>query len=886
MTSPYAESTEPASAEVSSGTEGEEQEPAERQGPLLDELDLKKVAAVIIAKVDAQKRGKAKLGAVVRRNKAWGRGVRGVKIVEETDREDFKVTAPVGSKNSAPIPNKVAKLLEKTVALLTADRPIPEVPPQSGDDADVNAAAFATRLLQADSGENGSNDTGLVRSALSIAGYYKSAFLYAIVNPSGGGRHPVEVHCHPAAQQYDANDPAACLRDPQTGEPIADDAAVIKYLHPDSSLKAAKAGAQMRWVNKVEPDIVTSELVWLHPPTCRGIADADAVTVGRVMTLGQAKAQYPSLAEMDEAKLSDLCRWRPSVNVRAWLAAEVDDLTKEKQESGTVLKDADDTLSDDNLLFGYHHYQRQSDQYPRGAYVCVLGGKDVPQRSPWAVTVGEDDSAEDIALDLPLAQFRWKDDAIDRNPMGISGAEELGAMDELRAAQLLAALEWLYRFNRPIQFLPAGSPLQGKNIAQARENQNFVAVNMDGSGRPIVEDVPPLPPMVMQIYDGMGSEMDEAAGVPKSIQGLTQTGVSSGRMQNQQIEQALQVLAPIFQNTEDGLCRWWRLKMQLWRGFYDVPRLAKLGSDGGSYEQRAWSGADLNGATDVRIARGSFTALSATAKREMAAAELQLAYGTKDPEVIREAWDRYLKATQRGLSTTLGMEDDPIEQRIKRQVAAWEQGPPASLVAKSQAWQQQQQQQQAAMQQAQMAAQQIGQPMAPPPPQTPDPMAAAAQAVFAPIASDAYPQVAKVRLRALIRAQQTVRYERAHPTWRQALDAALEAAKAGAGLMTAQESQQAQQTAQQTQMQAAQQQIAAKGQADTQKAVVTANAQAEAELKVQRENDQRDTARLMLQHQLKAQQSASDRAEDRADDPDQFAPGDALEDRREGEMDD
>jgi acetylglutamate kinase len=40
-----------------------------------------------------------------------------VKIVEETDRDEFKVTAPVGSKNASPVPNKVAHLIEKTVAV-------------------------------------------------------------------------------------------------------------------------------------------------------------------------------------------------------------------------------------------------------------------------------------------------------------------------------------------------------------------------------------------------------------------------------------------------------------------------------------------------------------------------------------------------------------------------------------------------------------------------------------------------------------------------------------------------------------------------------------------------------------------------------------------------
>lgn len=834
--------------------DGDHAEPTQGQGPLLDEPDVAKVARAIIAKTDAQKKAKARLGAVVRRNKAWGRGVRGVKIVEETDRDEFKVTAPVGAKNASPVPNKVAALIEKTVAVLTADRPVPDVPPSSGDDDDVNAAAFATRLLIAAGGESGNNDTALARWALTVAGYTRSAFVYLNIDPTGGGRHPVEVHCHPNAEAYDHANPAACMNDPMTGQPIADELAVIKYLHPDGSLKKAKSGAQMRWVNKVVPEVVTSETVWLHPPTCRGIHDADEVTVGRVITLGQAKAQFEKLAQMDDGQLEKLVRWRPSTNARGWLSSSVDDASKTTAETGATLKDADGKLSDDNLIFGFHHYILQSETYPRGAYVCVMGGSEVPQRSPWSVTVGDGDDAEDIALDLPLAQFRWKDDPVDRDPMGISGAEQLGSMDEVRAAQMMAALEWLYRFNRPIQYLPAGSPLQGKNVAQARENQTFVAVNMDGSGRPISEEVPPLPPLVLQIYEGLSNEMDEAAGVPKSLQGLTQNGVNSGLMQNQQIEQALQTLAPIFQNTEDGLCRMWRVSMQLMRGFYDVPRLAKLGSEGGGYELKAWSGADLKGATDVQIQRGTFTALTSSVKRSMASEELQLALATKDPSIITEAWQHYQDATRLGLSAKLGSEDDPAESRVKRQIAAWSKGPSDALTAQSQQWQAQQAPQQAAMQQATAAAQQLGQQPPPPPQPAPDPMAAAASALFTPILSDTFPQVSKVRLRHLTNAQQQRRYETAAPAWRAALDQALMAAKGGSGMMTAPEQQQsAQQAAQQKAQLDAQRsgQIAStKAQADTQKNVTTVQAQGQVDEQVQRANDQRDTAHTLLKHAL------------------------------------
>jgi hypothetical protein len=142
----------------------------------------------------------------------------------------------------------------------------------------------------------------------------------------------------------------------------------------------------------------------------------------------------------------------------------------------------------------------------------------------------------------------------------------------------------------------------------------------------------------------------------------------------------------------------------------------------------------------------------------------------------------------------VGLQDDPFRQRVRRQIAMWEDGPD---------------------------------PNAPPAPpqidpqirttrQGPDPIAAQ---IFQPLPVDEQPDVALVRAEELGRALCSVKFERKPPQWQMALLQAYEASRVAAGIQTVKDQQQAAQQQQMAQMQAAQmqqEQMAAQQQAQSQ----------------------------------------------------------------------
>lgn len=841
-----------------------EEAAAEPRGPLLDEPDGKVVAKRVQALVDAQDGWHGYNCAIWARNRQWRKGKRGVRVVEDTDTNTFEVRLPPGHSQMSPAPNNVDKLIRRVVATLTVDPPKAEVAPQTGEDRDRDAAELMERLLE----QGAEQDLRDLRVVADLAGTYASAFVHYYVQPQGQ-RVPVSVEAHPAATSLAAVDPMTgeptsevdperALIDPATGTPALDGATVTKYVASDGvTLQDTPAGAQLRWEPTVCSEVISSKTVWFLPVTARGIEHTDGVVIGYVTTLGALEAQYPEIAEWDDKRRNALAGWRPK-HAKRWLHPMMESAMQNAVKEGEPIRDGNGKLSPDTPVFCYRVYYRVHGLYPEGA-VVLTSGDEMLYRDRWAREIDTPDGPVWTDLPIPVAQFRWRDDPNDQSPYGIAGAEEIGPGEEVKAAQIAALVEYLYRFNHPNVYLPAGTPVQPG--ALSRRDGTPIVVNMDGSGRPIYEELPRFPAEAMQMVAYLENEQNSAIGLEDAARGVASPSVGSGRHAQQIIEQALVALANQVQNLSDCYVRMCKVQVALWRAFYDAPRVLRVVAQGGAYKEKRWRGADLMSNADIRLMKGSLTMLSPERKQQMALQELEVSRAAGDPL----AYPRYRELTNSAMSGMVGAQDDEQTMRVRRQLAAFWDGPSEQV-------QQAQQQYDAAAQQvgqqvgAQLQmAQQMGHPMPagpngqPIPPEQviqqqvtqtlgPAPMQQAVQAVFAALPVDAEPAAAQVRWLELRNACAQVRLAAYPPVWQQGLFAAYEAARQAAGVMTIAEQQQAQQAAQQAEQQAEAAKVQAKAQADTQQKVQLK--QLDASLDAQRA--QQDSALTMQREAVQA----------------------------------
>jgi hypothetical protein len=782
MTNPFAEvETEGADDPLEQDTETPEAQPdpsGQDGGWWLTETDTAKVRQAVL---DLWKRDKAsadKRMAKEQRNELLRAGVRGVRVIASTERDEYTVRAPFGAEDAPKAPNKSDQLIRRIASTLTVDPPGPEVTPTSDSDEERAAAELAERILKVEGSPAERDDVSLLRQLIDMAGTYASVFVYTHVAPHGGGLVPLEIQAHPGAT---STEDALVITDPATGMQTPADPAMLvsRYVALDGSLTSSAAQAQMVWQPKVVETILRPSQVRFVPHVgVTGVADADGVLIGRVDTLGNIVAQYYDGERPAEEVIKQLVKWRPDdMDWKRWVPQSQRDGL-----DGEAPTRPDGTIADEALVVTLCLYLRSGPLAPLGAYLCI-GGPPAPiVRTPWKAEIGEGEGARTEFLPLPVAQMRWREDTATGCPYGVAAIEDLGPLEEMRATMLKYVLDYTYRFGNPQVYLPIGTTIQPGQMAR----RDGTPIYVDPQSKPFYEDLPPLAPAVQQVYDGMGAEMDTASGLEQSAQGVASSSVKSGRHAQQIIEQALVALAGVQQNANKCISRIWSLRLTLMRAFYTTPRILDYLGEGGDYQQRTWLGTDLMGAGDVAIARGTGTMMTKGNKAEMAEKELGLAVQMGD----QTAAMRYFRTITGGTAPLLGLQDDPIRQRIARQLAQWKEGakaqheppppPPAPEV---------------------VGVDPMGQPIMAPPP--PDPVLVEAQQAFAPNPTDELPHVAPVRFSELADTMASRAFLQADPRYQQALQMEYERMRQAAGVMTRAEQmqQQAQQAAQQQAMQ-------------------------------------------------------------------------------------
>jgi hypothetical protein len=738
-------------------------------GALLEEEDPKKVVDTIVQMICDQAGTRKRQRAEWECAKLWINGIRGARVRRESeDRNDVELVVPLGAFDLPPVMDRCDELLEKTVAHLLSDPPVPDAEPASDSDTDRDAAEFTTRLLTVEGSESGFNNLSLMRRAARKAGVYDSAFIYGCIDPTGGGWRPTEIR----ALQTATNTQDATI-DPETGQPVtdADDRLTTRYVRADNSLTDSPAEARPQWLPKLVPEVLTGNNVILLPENCSGIADALGCIIIRWTPLSKLKAQFADvLGQANDETLRKIIDWRPEDSKFAKPG-----FTKDKTSNATT----EGQINDQSLCCTLCLYYTSHSAYLKGAYLCVAGEDMVLHKQPWSGMVETIPGVvTEECLMLPVAQERHLDDDVDDNPMGRGLIRKIGPADDVRGQIVLGWLDYLDRFNNPIPMLPLGSIVQPGAL-----ERNGNAIYFNPQGKPEWETIPGFPADAKEFFDRATDAQNSAVGLEETAQGAESPNAVSGIAKQIVVQQAHVNLATLRANLADCQERWWRICAQLFRVFYTIPQKLKYQGDDGAYKEREWTRIDLGSTRDIRIARGSFTQQS----HEQKQANLDARFAAK--LIDAEEYDRL---TANNIQAVVGFQDNPHRMRVRRQISAWKEGPPADFQQKEQQYAVLYQQ----WQQATLLAQQTGQP-APPPPEDP-------ATPFDSRPVDREQDVARIRWLELRREQAGSAFAKQDKPWQAKFLAAYETARKDAGILTIAEQQQAAQA--QATAQAAQQQ--------------------------------------------------------------------------------
>jgi hypothetical protein len=673
----------------------------------------------------------------------WRAGGRTNVFVQKTeDQNRWQAWAPPWTAPPIPVMNKAMRLARRLTSIMFADDPVPEVVP---DPEDVDAAEFAQRVLSDIQAEGQLDDLKAARRAWGREGsIYGSGFVRYFVDPKGGGRKPVRVMAKAGAVTAEA---------PFTGpmgEPLEGDL-VGRYVREDGTLTDTPGEAATRWMPAIKSEILSPPNVRFLPHDSEDLWDAEGVIIATMPTWGELLELWPELAEMKVEDREALFSFKPE---------QVKDLMgfkEERYKGNEQIK-----RLEDKRVAVFTVYYKACPAYPQGCYFVGLADKAVAYRGPWIAQV---EGAEET-LDLPLTQYaQFEPDEADPYYVGI--IELLGNGNEIRAAQVGHLLSYLDQFTNRKVFIPTNSILQPRSY----QLMQGTAIPINPGGEPKFEEVPDFPQAPLQLFGLMTDEMNDQSTLQQTAQGTEVAGVNSGRQAQVIVEQAQAGASDLRQNIARGYIRGCRIQLQLIRANYTVPQQLEWTGDDGQHQQKWWTGADLRSAKNIRLKRGSLSMMTGQQKLNMALQFKQ--FGLYDA-----APDLFYETVAGSLGPTVGLQDDPVRLRIKRQLAQWSDGPPDG-------WQP-----------PQAPVDALGMPMVGPDGQpVPPPPAPELLAIFAPLLPDELQDVAIIRLMELKRFMASTKYSRHPAAWRMGVDLEFQRMKAAAGVMTLQEQAMAEQQA-------------------------------------------------------------------------------------------
>lgn len=683
----------------------------------------------------------------------------------------FVYTPPFVDEAPPGAPDKTDDLCVKVVSTMLADPPRVEAEPSRADEEAKAAAEFSGRLLADLNAESGLNTLALLRDAEEQACASDSSFIHNWVDPNGGGYQPKQILASPwATTEADALFDANGMAQPGPY--------VVRYVRVDGVLTDDPSEAAMQWLPALRAKVLHPRHVRFLPPTASGIADAWGVIVSDYVELSRLKAlaqEYsPEGWTLTPEQVKAMVDARPTSS-RALLPSWACDTDEARKPGADGLPPGDALVYCDILYIT----GKGNPDYPKGACVWVAAEKHVIARGPWTERIAHDpqgptvdDTAEpgsadkqqryvERPCDIPVTQVKQFVDPDKRDPYGRGLVAKLGNDGAAAHTAFGLIVESMFNLNNPHLFVPIGSGINAQALAVRGVPIDY---NPTGGGRPWWLEQPQPSPMLLEIVDRAAASQDAKSGLQQIAQGLADPSITSGVQAQSVVEQALKALAEPKQFLDDAFVRQQRIQLQLVRRKFTMPqRLRIVGADG-AYKAKEWTAADLGSTSDVRIAPGTSTMLTPSAKDALLLAELQAQAITMED---------YQRAKAGRWKLTVGLQDNPHRLRVAGQIDQWESGPPEGWAP------------------------------LPPPPVDPvtggppvDPMTG--QPVPPPVdpadpfavgINDDDPAVAPIRYQELVRAVSSVKYRSKPPEWRALLDAAYLRARQAAGVSSVAEQQ-------------------------------------------------------------------------------------------------
>jgi hypothetical protein len=708
----YAESEEPRKFGE------EESEP----GKLLTEKDEPKLAKLALKIWEAKDAFMRRKEAKWRVNELRRRGYKNVQLRQESDDLSWEAWVPPHMErapDALSAMNKAASLCRKFVSIMWADPPAPLAIPTSGEDEDRDAAEFSTRVLEDIQSVSKLNTPKSGRKAFDRASTYGSGYVRYYVHPTEGGRSPIQISAGPLAETVED-----ALTDPATGMAWPD--LVERFVTPDGRLTDDVSEAAHKFVPALKKEILTGRNVRLIPHTAEDIDDADGCQVAAFRPWGEIRRAFD--LDPSEEDLEELFRFRPK-QFKLITTVEEQQLLKRETED-----------KEERLVFTLTTYYKACSDYPKGACLITIGEQFAPEQRDWTETDAE---GREISLMLPLTQYKqWSEGSEDANGFGMM--DLVGEGNEIRAHAIGAFMDHVDTIiNRKI-FLPLNSIVKSKDL---RLPGNTV-IPINPNGEPKYQEIPAFPQNGLDLIKMTDTEMEHDTNLGQVAQGLESAQVQSGRHAQAILSQVHSGLSEIRQNIIDAYTRECTIQLQMIRAFYDAPqRIGWVGEDG-AYKEKRWTGADLRATSDVKLAPGSLTMLSPIQKSALAQQYMQS--GVLTQEDLKD-----IMAAE--LGGTLGLQDDRFVMRIRRQLAAWLEGPPPD-------WQPQ-------FENVPATDPMTGQPVVDPmtgqpemqPQQAMDPVLGA---IWKPVPADELPYVARTRLRELAKTMCTSEYAAKPEEWK------------------------------------------------------------------------------------------------------------------------
>lgn len=136
-----------------------------------------------------------------------------------------------------------------------------------------------------------------------------------------------------------------------------------------------------------------------------------------------------------------------------------------------------------------------------------------------------------------------------------------------------------------------------------------------GTPPPSPMPLQPLPDYVVKMQETILMDMEDVSGQHEVSKGQTPAGVTAGTALAFLKETDDNYLTPQYQNVEDAFERIAQQTLVLFQQYVDMERKMKVIGTDGAFDNALLSGADIAGATDIRVEPGSSIGQSMAAKR-------------------------------------------------------------------------------------------------------------------------------------------------------------------------------------------------------------------------------------------------------------------------------